>query len=72
MGILIDNGQGIEEPIIEKGDICIFDIGDSYILRHRQKGDLATFSKEGITDEFFNGLESEGWHRINLNSTDDD
>lgn len=72
MGSIIDNGQGFEEPIIEKGDVCIFDIGDSYILRHRQKGDIGTFSKEGITDAFFDGLESEGWHRVNLYSTEDD
>jgi len=72
MAVLIDDGAGFDEPIVEKGDYCIFDIGDAFEIRHKIKGVMGKFSKEGITDAFWEALELEGWSKVNLTDYDEE
>ena len=72
MGILIDDGAGFDQPLIEKDDYCIFDIGENFEIRHRIKGVIGRFPKEKITDAFWEALELEGWHKINLSDNEDE
>lgn len=57
-----DDGSGFDYPIIEKGDFCIFDIGDSLVMRKRYHGDVKKIKK---SDEFINDMiKNHGWQKV--------
>jgi hypothetical protein len=42
--------MGFDEPILEKGkNLCLFDVGDAYIVRKRNHGDMEKMPKNEET-----------------------
>jgi len=63
-GIIYDSeGIGFDEPILEKGkNYCLFDVGDYYIIRKRNHGDIEKMPKNENT---INELLNKGWTKVN-------
>ena len=63
-GIVYDNdGHGFDEPILEKGkNLCLFDIGDYYVIRKYKYGDVEKLEKNEKT---INDLLNKGWTWVN-------
>jgi hypothetical protein len=63
-GIVFDmDGKGFDEPILEKGKkLCLFDVGDSYVIRKWKQGDIKKMPKN---DDTINELLKNGWTRVN-------
>ena len=57
------DGQGFDEPILEKGkNLCLFDIGNAYVMRKYKHGDIKELPKDdGTIDE----LLKDGWTWVN-------
>jgi len=57
------DGQGFDEPILEKGkNLCLFDIGEFYVIRKRNHGDIEKLEKSENTLE---KLLKSGWTWVN-------
>jgi hypothetical protein len=63
-GIIYEtNGHGFDEPILEKGkNLCLFDIGEYYVIRKKKHGDIEKISK---TENTLEELLKNGWTRVN-------
>ena len=61
-----DDGQGVDFPIMEKNDKCIFDVGDEYIIRQRKVGDIKVIPKNKVDKKFWQVLKKDGWYVVNL------
>jgi hypothetical protein len=54
--------QGFDEPILEKGkNLCLFDVGEAYVIRKRKQGDIQRLPK---TEETINNLLKHGWQEV--------
>jgi hypothetical protein len=57
------DGQGFDEPILEKGkNLCLFDIGDFYVIRKYKQGDIKKLPKN---EDTINELLKDGWTWVN-------
>jgi hypothetical protein len=57
------DGQGFDEPILEKGkNLCLFEIGDAYIIRKRKHGEIKKLPKN---EDTINELLKNGWTWVN-------
>ena len=63
-GIIYEtDGQGFDEPILEKGkNLCLFDVGDSYVIRKKRYGDVKKIDK---TENVLEELLKDGWTWVN-------
>jgi len=63
-GIVYDtDGNGFDEPILEKGkNLCLFDIGDTYVIRKKHYGDIEKIPK---TEDALEDLLRKGWTWVN-------
>jgi hypothetical protein len=73
MGEMIhDDGTGMLEPVMRKGDLGIFDEGDVFTVRKWQEGVIKKIDKKTVTDEFWEKLRKEGWVDTDLDEDEDD
>lgn len=65
----------IGEPIMENGDLCIFDTESGYDIYKRGAGKVVSLNREDVDaldDKFWNGLYAYGWNWVDLTVEDDD
>jgi len=57
------DGHGFDEPILEKGkNLCLFDIGEFYVIRKKKHGDIEKIPK---TKNALEELLKKGWTWVN-------
>jgi hypothetical protein len=57
------DGHGFDEPILEKGkNLCLFDIGEFYVIRKKKHGDIEKIPK---TENALEELLKNGWTWVN-------
>lgn len=65
--MVIDDGSGLEQPIIQLPDagMCIFDDGEGYSVRRENEGEVSRFGYD-VSDAVWEGLKDQGWEMIDL------
>jgi len=62
------------EPIMEQGDLCMFDTKEGYTIFKRGEGEVINFPREIVDkmgDGFWEGLKDRGWTEIELDIEED-
>ena len=57
--MIIGPMDGIDQPIIEKDDLCIFETETGYVIRKEGEGDVMELDK--LTDDMIKELKNRGW-----------
>ena len=56
----IDDGQGFEQPIMERGEFAIFETEEGYVVRQFGAGDVMDIP-DSVGPEFWDAMREAGW-----------
>lgn len=55
-----DDGQGFEQPIMERGEFAIFEVEGGYVVRQFGAGDVREIP-DSVGQEFWDAMREAGW-----------
>jgi hypothetical protein len=64
--MIFDDGQGFDYPILINVNLCIFDIGDKYIVKKKGQGIIEEMEKPKDEDEFIKRAIKQGWRKVDI------
>lgn len=60
-----DDGSGFDQPVMENGDLAIFEAGDGYEVRRFGEGAVYAFPGP-VSDALWDELRAAGWEDVDL------